>query len=473
MYADQNKVAGVDIRDPQEASKIYNRYLEAFKTGVYSYIKEEHDPLTREVIPRKYFSGGVVGDMSMMNVIPVPVDFAEKPGNKLKLTVDMVASFSSKDLGADEFIDPRDFVVVRNRLLSENCAGYAIEMKKIVNPNDQPIVGIYGGSGADVSSFFLSTNATQGFFVDTTAVHRESLEDESLKNSVLEVEYKTRKFESGYALSYASTGMTSIEFKVITELKAIGVTRNDIIILPKEFWERRFPDEHNKPVTIKFAWAYPGQEKKERTITFIDADITAPLQFPGILKEVLQEGIDFYYQRAGYWIASRYEKFIPFLLKGMKAGAFLLTDDHYIIHYSVQEADDLEDVLRSQDVAFRMPSELESEGMKYFARRIIEGKQIEEDRYDRYGWRVRIRQLLGGANQSRVEAGSGIDVTGGIDLTPADRAMQIQNSGGAVKFRLDPARLEQLRHAPGFSPVILNVQPMTDLKLFLGLKQAG
>jgi len=37
---------------------IYQRYLKAFKKGVYNYIKEEQDPMTQEVIPRKYFSGG-------------------------------------------------------------------------------------------------------------------------------------------------------------------------------------------------------------------------------------------------------------------------------------------------------------------------------------------------------------------------------------------------------------------------------
>ncbi|MBF0504688.1 MAG: hypothetical protein HQL14_06245 [Candidatus Omnitrophica bacterium] len=63
VYADQNKVAGVNIDDPQEKEKIYQQYLQAFKRGVYNYIKEEQDPLTQEVIPRKYFSGGV--DCSM------------------------------------------------------------------------------------------------------------------------------------------------------------------------------------------------------------------------------------------------------------------------------------------------------------------------------------------------------------------------------------------------------------------------
>ena len=39
--------------------EIYDQYLEAFNTGVYNYIKEEYDSETQQIIPRKYFSGGV------------------------------------------------------------------------------------------------------------------------------------------------------------------------------------------------------------------------------------------------------------------------------------------------------------------------------------------------------------------------------------------------------------------------------
>jgi len=41
VYEDKNKVAGVNIEDPQEKQKIYERYLQAFKKGVFNYIKEE------------------------------------------------------------------------------------------------------------------------------------------------------------------------------------------------------------------------------------------------------------------------------------------------------------------------------------------------------------------------------------------------------------------------------------------------
>ncbi|MBF0594836.1 MAG: methyltransferase domain-containing protein, partial [Candidatus Omnitrophica bacterium] len=54
-------------RDPE---LIWRRYVEAFKKGVYNYVKEEQDPLTQEMIPRKYFSGGM--DMAA-TVAPVMI----------------------------------------------------------------------------------------------------------------------------------------------------------------------------------------------------------------------------------------------------------------------------------------------------------------------------------------------------------------------------------------------------------------
>jgi len=58
VYENKNKIAGVN--GPDDVETIYRRYLQAFKKGVYNYIKEDIDPFTREMIPRKYFSGGAL-----------------------------------------------------------------------------------------------------------------------------------------------------------------------------------------------------------------------------------------------------------------------------------------------------------------------------------------------------------------------------------------------------------------------------
>ncbi len=59
VYVDQNKTKGIDIEDKQFKQKIYDQYVEAFRKGVFNYIKKDYDPNLKEMIPRKYFSGGV------------------------------------------------------------------------------------------------------------------------------------------------------------------------------------------------------------------------------------------------------------------------------------------------------------------------------------------------------------------------------------------------------------------------------
>ncbi len=57
-YIDNNKIKGVDTVDKGIKNDIYDAYLKMFKRGVYNYIREDSDPNTQEMVPRKYFSGG-------------------------------------------------------------------------------------------------------------------------------------------------------------------------------------------------------------------------------------------------------------------------------------------------------------------------------------------------------------------------------------------------------------------------------
>ncbi|MEW5895947.1 MAG: hypothetical protein AB1650_09385 [Candidatus Omnitrophota bacterium] len=58
-YIDQNKVGGIDTADALIKDKIYQQYVDAFKAGAYDFIKEDYDPVSNEIIPRQYFSGGL------------------------------------------------------------------------------------------------------------------------------------------------------------------------------------------------------------------------------------------------------------------------------------------------------------------------------------------------------------------------------------------------------------------------------
>ena len=60
VYTGKSKINGVNVDDPAIKEKIYQQYLQAYKKGVFNYIKEEVDQSSQEIIPRKYFSGGLV-----------------------------------------------------------------------------------------------------------------------------------------------------------------------------------------------------------------------------------------------------------------------------------------------------------------------------------------------------------------------------------------------------------------------------
>ncbi len=63
VYSDQQKVKGVDVENVSQ--DIYKQYLKSFEKGVCDFIKVEYDQYTRKNIPRKYFSGGVVGRLEL------------------------------------------------------------------------------------------------------------------------------------------------------------------------------------------------------------------------------------------------------------------------------------------------------------------------------------------------------------------------------------------------------------------------
>jgi len=64
-----------------------------------------------------------------------------------------------------------------------------------------------------------------------------------------------------------------------------------------------------------------------------------------------------------------------------------------------------------------------------------------------------------------------VSPTGGIDLTPANMNLQTRNSNGEIKFHIDPAMLQQLQNAPGFTVGSITIQPLKSLVAFLALNQ--
>lgn len=57
-YINQQKVNGIDLEDKTVKEKVYQHYVEAFKKGLYDYIKTEPQPQSNKRIKRRYYSGG-------------------------------------------------------------------------------------------------------------------------------------------------------------------------------------------------------------------------------------------------------------------------------------------------------------------------------------------------------------------------------------------------------------------------------
>ena len=88
VYADKSMVNGINGQDPKIKERIYKQYVEAYKKGVFNFIKEEEDPVSRQVIAHKYFSGGVIGNMAMLSVVhTVSPDLVASVGNLFRFSI--------------------------------------------------------------------------------------------------------------------------------------------------------------------------------------------------------------------------------------------------------------------------------------------------------------------------------------------------------------------------------------------------
>ncbi len=130
VYADQNKTNGVSHNDPKAAEKIWQEYTKTFKEGAYNFIKEEYDPQTQQIVPRKYFSGG----MAMEVVLSEPAALTSQqqetiPDNAYlvrvalnELTPDSDSAAMVKKKSADDF---KYNVNIRTPKLQDQLPGLA------------------------------------------------------------------------------------------------------------------------------------------------------------------------------------------------------------------------------------------------------------------------------------------------------------------------------------------------------------
>lgn len=146
-YIAQKKTAGIEIDDWNEKEAIWQQYVEAFKTGAYNLIKEEYDPGTQSVIPRKYFSGGFIADAAVMDQVMaytdrVPGDAAMK-GKALVIDT-RLAPFDAAMSNQNKNQRPWDEETIRpeiNRLISTSSRPKQLRYVQITTEQVPDITG--------------------------------------------------------------------------------------------------------------------------------------------------------------------------------------------------------------------------------------------------------------------------------------------------------------------------------------------
>ncbi|MBF0570690.1 MAG: hypothetical protein HQL12_02340 [Candidatus Omnitrophica bacterium] len=135
VYSNKGKTSGVLSDDPAVKEKIYQQYLQAYKKGVFNYIKEDLDTVSQQPMPRKYFSGGLAKNLGIKDAMevergrPTAGDDFSVGGDMAMATVQVAKSKVEKT--AERFLSPTlSFLEARN-IISKS-------LEKIVSAGKMP-----------------------------------------------------------------------------------------------------------------------------------------------------------------------------------------------------------------------------------------------------------------------------------------------------------------------------------------------
>ena len=87
VYVGKNKVEGISVEDREISEKIYQRYVESYKKGVFNYVAEEYDEQKQGIKVKRYFSGGADLDFGMLNRTEDPSVLPDTEGDVFNVKV--------------------------------------------------------------------------------------------------------------------------------------------------------------------------------------------------------------------------------------------------------------------------------------------------------------------------------------------------------------------------------------------------
>lgn len=134
IYADKGKTDGIEVENKNAILDTYNEYVQSVKKGVYTFIKEEYDEASKEIISRKYFSGGVRLKSPKVSRMDRDVINQLKPEDIALATVEL------KSTG---YIPPADLAAASTGALQKQLMDALPFLKNLHNGDNEGFQGIY------------------------------------------------------------------------------------------------------------------------------------------------------------------------------------------------------------------------------------------------------------------------------------------------------------------------------------------
>jgi hypothetical protein len=443
VYENKDKIAGINISDSQEKQKIYERYLQAFKKGSYNYIKEEIDPISQQAISRKYFSGGMGFSDYAMNTAMVFISHMTyvSAGDQAVLSVNLITASQAmltnlKDIHEPEKNGESLLEILKKVKEKKTYEQWESDYDFYTRPNMI--------RNTRLASFVKGDDTLRSIRLVWLVGLRYSPED------MKQVFDNIRIFWKGDVKLGTSREAVKARRDHLLEILN-GINTGEQLTI-QELTGRLNQVEGYEGVTPQTVRDDLSLDKR-----FQAADVQAKLSRESIDREAVkarrvilledsdQNLLNMLEQKLN---ANGYEVHLARGINGNN-GIKSRLRDHHNIGLIVSGGDISKENLGKPFLNIYDYLDPDSE-------------RINSDE---------LRRLLNAIQISfpRDMAQINNAQKGGIDFNSDKINLQFQNTGQAIRFHIDQAQLARLQSAPGFVPVIINIQPMTDLRLWLGL----
>lgn len=498
VFNDQNKIKGTEYEDSLNAKTIYNRYLKAFKKGAYNYIKEEQDPVTKQLIPKKYFSGGV-NVMEINRTINISNDAAmlksidEENLFNVATEIKSVGIVQGKQVRSNIFLKTNSVSAARHLLESLKAKPKfnflhefiisEINLKSI-NDNvelldgwEQEVIDFANELQARWDTFRLSDGKTMKEHYGNMF---KFIVDELLTQNFTNVKHGKRTYE--WFFQFLSVATNEEKISVLS----YAINQNVEHLISNRM--------HPEPFSENEGTIYNG-------FSLFDVEsIFGTDKYSGLLMELL--ATYHHMDQAKPWFPNVKDDVLWGMVKGLdpeihnpvhSANPYFLRHIRNMlgVNQSLPVDPKVAESFKSLSYEVQIRS-LQSAMNRYgytddaFEQLLFEALSITPQEWRAKGYFVadyeQHRKLyqhelllifphLAEAFKGQLPTAVPEDkaMKGGIDFNTEKMILETQNRGESIRFHIDPVMLKELQNSKGFSPTIVAIQPLNNLKLFLGL----